>query len=86
MVNLNIIPSVHNVTKTGAKRSLSNFQRFLKTKDNILKCQRFFENKRQYLKMPKIFRIKKEKPSEKNLEPIIVKVSPQKKIDKKTSD
>ncbi len=36
--------------------------------------------------MPKIFRIKKEKPSEKNLEPIIVKVSPQKKIDKKTSD
>jgi hypothetical protein len=44
---------------------------------------KIFENKRQYLKMPKIFRIKKEKPSEKNLEPIIVKVSPQNKLIKK---
>lgn len=54
-------------------------------KKESFKFPKIFENKRQYLKMPKIFGIK-EKPSEKNLEPIIVKVSPQKKIDKKTSD
>ncbi len=48
-------------------------------KKESFKFPKIFENKRQYLKMPKIFGIKKEKPSEKNLKPIIVKVSPLKK-------
>jgi len=52
-------------------------------KKESFKFPKIFENKRQYLKMPKIFGIKKEKPSEKNLESIIVKVSPQKKLIKK---
>jgi len=65
------------------KRQYLKMPKIFENKRQYLKMPKIFENKRQYIKMPKIFGIKKEKPSEKNLEPIIVKVSPQKKLIKK---
>ncbi len=69
--------------KNWRKKESFKFPKIFENKRQYLKMPKIFENKRQYLKMPKIFRIKKEKPSEKNLEPIIVKVSPQNKLIKK---